>query len=199
MARRTSRAEEKEATRRGILAAAKEVLRERGAAAMTSRAVAERAGVAVGTVFLHFASTTKLFEALLDEQLGAALPRAIATVKARGLVPRLCHVARVLFESYDAEPALSRLYLANTLFSEGEVTVDPRLGELEAWVATEVEGATAAGAIEPIEPHLAFLWFFSLYFSLLVAGLRGHLRREQQLALLKAGLTRLFTRRSCTS
>lgn len=189
----------KEQTRGHILAAARDVLRELGAERVTSRVVAERAQVAVGTVFLHFPTTTALFEALLDEQLGAALPRAIATVKARALVPRLCHVARGLFESYELEPALSRLYLANTLFSAAGAASDPRLAEFEAWVTAELEHAVARGAIEPVAPPLGFFLYFSLYFTLLVGGLKGQLGREQQLTLLEAGLERVFPRRHRSS
>ena len=191
------RAQEKERTRGEILAAAREVLKEKGAEHLTSRAVAERAKVAVGTVFLHFPTTIALFEALLDDQLGLALPRAIATVRGRALVPRLCHVARCLFESYDVDPALSKLCLAHTIVASERG--DPRLSELSAWVVSEVQGAIDRGLIEPMEPKLAFLCFFSLYFTLLVAGLRGEFGRDQQLELLKAGLERLFPRRSRSS
>ena len=173
------------------------MLREKGVAQVTSRQVAARAQVAVGTVFLHFPSTTDLFAALLDEHLGAVLPDAIATVQARTLVARLCHVARRLFESYDVEPALSRVFLANTLFSEGPP--EPRLAQLELWVTAEVTRAIEHDSIEPVDPRLGFLCFFSLYFTLLVGGLRGHFGREQQLGLLKQGLERVFPRRSHTS
>lgn len=194
----TSRAKEKERTRGEILAAAREVLREKGAAQLTSRQVAIRAHVAVGTVFLHFPTTTDLFAALLDEHLGVALSEAIATVRARqSLVARLCHVARRLFDSYDVEPALSRVFLAHTLFSTGPA--DPRLAELEAWVTAEVTRAIEQTAIEPVDPRLAFLCFFSLYFTLLVGGLRGHFGREQQLGLLKQGLERFFLKEVRTS
>jgi AcrR family transcriptional regulator len=175
-----------------ILVAARELLREQGAEHLTSREVAGRAAVAVGTVFLHFPTTAALFEALLDEQLAEALPRAIATVKARALVPRLCHVARCLFESYDVEPALSRMYLANTLFAADGAASDPRLAELGAWVTGEVQRAMERGAIEAVEPQLAFFCFFSLYFTLLVGGLKGQFGRDEQLSLLEAGLERIF-------
>ena len=196
MGERITRAEEKARTRQAILAAARELLTSRGADELTSRAIAEAAGVAVGTVFLHFPTTTRLFEALLDVHLEAALARGFATMKAKGLVPRLCHLARCLFESYDADQALSRLYLTRTLFPDDARQGDPRLDELMSWVGGEVARSVERGHIDSVEPALAGLLFFSLYFTLLVGGLRGALSREQQLSQLEAGLERVFPRRS---
>ena len=59
---RQPRAEKK---RERILEAALSILGTRGAAAVTHRAVAERAGVAVGSITYYFSSTTRLLEEAL--------------------------------------------------------------------------------------------------------------------------------------
>ncbi len=187
------REERKRQTRAALLEAAKAVLARRGLSGMTSREVAQEAGVSIGTVFLHFPSTGALVEALLDEHIEAALEKSQKDLPKEGLVRQLVHVSQGLFESYDVEPELSREYLSLTLFSKvpGGAT-EVRLAQFEAWVNGVVSEAVARKEIPPIEPRLAFTGYFSLYFGLLVSGLRGHLTRKQQLKLLDAGLRRLF-------
>ncbi|MBU4410985.1 MAG: TetR/AcrR family transcriptional regulator, partial [Actinobacteria bacterium] len=71
-----SRTEQKARTRTEILAAARRVVAEQGFATTTARDVAAAAGVAIGTVFLHFPTMGQLAETLLDETVGAALVTA---------------------------------------------------------------------------------------------------------------------------
>jgi len=63
-----------ERRREAILEAALSLIGERGTAAVTHRAVAERAGVAVGSITYYFSSTAGLLEAALE--LAAELERA---------------------------------------------------------------------------------------------------------------------------
>ena len=184
------RAQQKAATRAGLLAAARRVIAIDGFDRATTRAVAAEAGVAVGTVFAHFPDVGALAEALLDEHIGEALARAERTRPRKGdVVTRLVHVARALYDSYDVDPALSRAYLAASLFR-----VDPagpaaaRLAGFERWVVDELTAHGPRG----LDPRLAFTTFFALYFALLIAGLRGQLDRRRQLATLEAGLRQAF-------
>ena len=71
----TRRQEQKTETRGRLLAAARAVLERDGLAGTTTRKVADEAGVAVGTVFLHFERVEHLVGALLDEHLARAIPR----------------------------------------------------------------------------------------------------------------------------
>ncbi|GII75298.1 TetR family transcriptional regulator [Sphaerisporangium rufum] len=71
----------REATRLRLYAAAMELMAEQGYTATTVDAIAERAGVAKGTVFYNFGSKEGLFAALLEhgvELLATALDRARA-------------------------------------------------------------------------------------------------------------------------
>lgn len=185
---------QKARTREALLAAARKVLREKGFAKTTTREVAREAGVAAGTVFVHFRDVHALVEALLDEHIAAALEGARRTLPKRGdLVTRLVHVSKKLFDSYAAEPDLSREYITASLFrSERGGPADARLAEFQAWVSAEIAAAVTAGRCRPIDLQVGFSAFFSLYFGALVAGLRGQLGRKEQLALLEASLRRLF-------
>ena len=62
-----SRQQRKSATRQALLRAAQDVLKAHGLTGTTTRAIAKQAGVASGTLFVHFADVNALVEALLDE------------------------------------------------------------------------------------------------------------------------------------
>jgi AcrR family transcriptional regulator len=190
----TTRDARKLQTRAAVLAAARTVLARHGLRGTTTRAVAEEARVAIGTVFLHFPDVDHLVEALLDAHLDLAVRKATRAARGRGgLVGDLVLVARVLFESYDVEPDLSRAFLAASLFggTPGGLA-EARLVAFEGWVGQRIAAAVQAGEVPPVEPLLAFSTYFSLYFGALVAGLRGQLTRRQQLRLLDAALHRFF-------
>lgn len=212
------REESKRRTRAALLDAARTVIREKGFPATTARDVATAAGVAVGTVFVHFPTMTALAETLLDETVGAALeaagvvpvaegtadaslsspstprgPSASPVAAAHGVVERLVAVSEVLYDAYDADPDLSREVIAASLFHHvpGGPS-DHRLQAFQHWVEDQVRAGIAAGELGDVEPAEAFLGFFSLYFGLLVAGLRGRLDRRAQLRMLGSSLTRLL-------
>lgn len=69
-------------TQRKILAAALELFSERGFAATTTAAIAKQAGVAEKTIFAHFATKDRLFDATLNPAaLELLLPEAIGGVR----------------------------------------------------------------------------------------------------------------------
>lgn len=188
-----SRAERKQRTRDGLLAAARTVIRANGFAAVTARDVAAEAGVAVGTVFVHFPSMAVLAETLLHDTVGAALDAARRSLPAGDLVDELVHVSTTLYAAYREDPELSRQVLAGSLF-EASADGPSRLSmaDFQAWVTQRVDAAVAAGQIPPIEGAEAFAGFFSLYFGVLVAGLRGDLDGVTQEVVLRSLLVRLL-------
>lgn len=187
-----SRAEQKANTHAEILSAASRVMAREGFAAATARDVAAEAGVAVGTVFLHFPTMAQLAEAILDQTVGAALDAAAKT-RPDGLIDRLVHVAAALFDGYDTDPELSRQVIAGSLFESADGSPSQvRMAQFREWVSAEVVDAVERGEIAPIEPGQAFLSFFAFYFGALVSGLRGELDRPAQLALLRSSLQRML-------
>lgn len=123
--------------------------------------------------------------------MGRALDTAIAETDAHSdPVTQLVHVARVLFESYDAEPELARQYLSASPFrTDPDGPSQRRVRQFETWVAGIVAPrAESAG----VEVGHVFAAYFSLYLGLLVAGLRGDLTRAQQLDTLATTLRRLL-------
>ncbi|MCH0540836.1 TetR/AcrR family transcriptional regulator [Streptomyces sp. MUM 203J] len=188
------RQERKRQTRRALLAAAREVLGRRGLSGLTTREVAAEAGVAAGTFFVHFPDVNSLVETLLDEHIEHAMADACGTLPpSADVVGRLVHVAGRMYDSYDREPELSRQYLAASLFPAGPGGVSAqRVAEFREWVAAELARAEKAGEIPPVDVELAFTAYFSLYFALLVRGLRGEIGRDGQVRMLDETLRRIL-------
>ena len=184
------RQEQKDETRQRLLAAARKVLEREGLSGTTTRKVAEEAGVALGTVFVHFELVETLVAALLDAHLVEAIPRALrAATRKVGLVEQLTHAARLLYASYDAEPELARAWLAASLFGPRE---EPLLVEFAGWVNERLSVAFEAGEVELVDRELAFRVYFSFYFTTLVAGLRGAMTRAEQVRFVHVALVRFF-------
>jgi len=187
------RSEQKERTRQAVLAAARERIAAQGFGATTAQDVAGAAGVAVGTVFLHFPTMGRLAETLLDETIGEALARVGGPPVGEDLVGQLVQVAAVLYDAYRADPELSRQVLSGSLFEAApDGPSSRRMTEFAGWVGARVEAAVAAKLIEPVAPSEAFAAFFALYFGALILGLRGELDPAGQLDLLERLLRRVF-------
>jgi len=187
------RSEQKERTRQAVLAAARETIAAKGFGATTAQDVAEAAGVAVGTVFLHFPTMGRLAETILDETIGAALARVGDGPPGDDLVEQLLHVSSALYDAYRVDAELSRQVLSGSLFEAApDGPSRRRMAQFGGWVGVRVAAAVAAGSIQPVAPAEAFQAFFALYFGVLVLGLRGELDPEGQLDLLERLLRRAF-------
>lgn len=107
----------RQATRQKLYEAAVTLIAEKGFSATTVEEIAERAGVAKGTVYYNFASKTVLFEELLRHGVGlltAALQAAADTTAERGgsKVEALDAMIRAGLGFIDAYPAFTQLYVA---------------------------------------------------------------------------------------
>ncbi|HWD64521.1 MAG TPA: helix-turn-helix domain-containing protein [Solirubrobacteraceae bacterium] len=130
-------------TRDRLLRAARETIEERGYSAASVVVVAERAGVAAGTLYRHFASKeemfVELFRAVCDREL-AAMRAAAEELPADGT--RAERIERVL--STFADRALSRPRLAWALIAEPvDPAVDAERLAYRARYAELVAGALA--------------------------------------------------------
>jgi AcrR family transcriptional regulator len=90
-------------TRRLLVQAAIETLKDEGYAGASARAIAERAGSNQGLVFYHFGSVANLLLAALDAVSAARLEHYGAAVEQVGSPAELVEVARTIFsEDLDA-------------------------------------------------------------------------------------------------
>ncbi len=139
------------ATRERLLAAARELIEEGGYGSASVAAIADRAGVAAGTVYRHFPSKDELFlDVFRDVCAGEERAmRAAADESGPGAVDRLEAVLATF-----ARRALQNRRLAWALLAE---PVDPlvdaeRLAYRERYaslVAAELTAAVSAGEIPP--------------------------------------------------
>ncbi len=107
----------REATRQKLYEAAVTLIAEQGFSATTVDEIAERAGVAKGTVYYNFASKSVLFEELLRHGVGlltASLKEAAeqAAREGRGKVDALDAMIRAGLVFIDRYPAFTQLYVA---------------------------------------------------------------------------------------
>ncbi|MGW0733343.1 TetR/AcrR family transcriptional regulator [Streptomyces sp. NPDC002851] len=105
------------ATRAKLYEAAVTLIAEKGFSATTVDEIAERAGVAKGTVYYNFASKAELFEELLRYGVGlltASLQEAADETAARGgsKVDALDAMIRAGLDFIAAYPAFTQLYVA---------------------------------------------------------------------------------------
>lgn len=195
------RARRKEETLRRIEAAGWELFRTRGYEATSTREIAEAADIAAGTLFNYFPEKRNLLIYLMQRQIDVALAEAFATLLPSTLEEELTHVFSVLTNCYAKERRLSRVFIKELLFTDGQ-----RRAESAAWtfdlvkrVADLVRGAQRRGELDPsIEPMDAAQQIFSTHYFGLVTWLGGTIpsriaQQEQfraSLGLLVRGLRR---------
>ncbi|MET8676520.1 TetR/AcrR family transcriptional regulator [Streptomyces sp. NPDC004647] len=107
----------RQATRTKLYEAAVTLIAEKGFSSTTVDEIAERAGVAKGTVYYNFASKTELFEELLRHGVGmltASLQRAADETALRNgsQVDALDAMIRAALVFIDRYPAFTQLYVA---------------------------------------------------------------------------------------
>jgi AcrR family transcriptional regulator len=167
----------------------------------STSAVAERAGVAKGTLFLYASDKDDLLMLVMHDRLAAAMDRGFATMPARGLlVPRALHAFRALYEMYAAQPrglGAHFVRLAATAKGPNADRVGALTQAMLSQLASLVRAAQERGEVSPdVAPTLAALNFFAAYFMGLfgwIAGLTTDVDAlcaglEAQLALQVRGL-----------
>lgn len=108
----------KDETRAAILLVAREELTQRGFEQASLREIARRAGVATGTVALHFGDKLGLVQAMLHSDLEVVLEQAFASVPKGTLAVQLRHVATCVFAYYRENERLSAILLQASLLCE---------------------------------------------------------------------------------
>lgn len=112
------RQQQKQATREKIRTAAKQLFMAQGFEAATSRQIAAAAGVATGTLFVHFANKQAILADILYEDIEVRVAQAFAMLSPNEpTVDKLLTIARTLYSYYLQHPELSRVLLRDNLLS----------------------------------------------------------------------------------
>jgi AcrR family transcriptional regulator len=106
------RNDQKQATREKVLEAARDLFNETGYDETTIRAIAERAGVSVGSVFTTFASKAEVLSHVMEKRLGdlyAEFDRVVPFLRG-STADRLCSIFAI---HYEFETRRVKLFLAH--------------------------------------------------------------------------------------
>lgn len=171
--------------RERIRAAAWELFTTVGFDETTTKAVAARADVATGTLFLYARDKVDLLCLVMQARLADTVDARFATLpRSAPLLDQLMHVFRGLFQMYAEHPAIAASFVKHLPGSDGpngqEVNALTfaflhRLGQL-------VQAAQARGEVAAdIEPMRAAGNFFWLYFGALMTWIGGYASIESAL------------------
>jgi AcrR family transcriptional regulator len=169
---------QKHATQARILDAARAHFEKHGFEAASIRAIASDAGVAAGTVLLHFTDKLGLLHAALHDDLEATIHRCLSTPSRGKVLARLVAVARPFYAYYAARPALSKILLRESLLAESpwRERFTAQLTRVLAHVVGIVEEAKASGELDrAIDARLFAAAFSSFYYFALIGWVQGGL------------------------
>ena len=189
---------QKEETRKIILESSRELFNELGFDKTSTRAIATRAGVGVGTVFSHFPDKSSLLIAALLDDLTSTQANAMKSMpKDANVCDRFLHLARFLYTYYSKRPDLSRTLLKELWFVKGEWggKLTTQAFEFVLLVSNMLDQAKKRKEIRPeADTLLCARAFFSHYLIVLYEGLNSsEVDVETMLDTLKRMLDQLLT------
>lgn len=170
------REQQKAATAKAVLDAAREEFERVGFDAANIRAIAARAKVAPGTVIHHYGDKRELLHAALFEDLDDTLRRALADLGPPPLAKQLTKLTRAVFRYYQKRPALSRTLLKESLFADppwaGKFTA--QVAMVHAGIARLAQDAIDRGELrDDVDPALLGATYFSFFYFALIAWVQG--------------------------
>lgn len=171
-----TRKDRKALTRARILHVARARLEEVGFEATSIRDVAKAAGVAPGTVLLHFPDKRDLLHAALFDGLEEVWARVRKPTRTRALEPALTAIAQAFYAFYAARPALSRALLRESLFAAPPWSdrFGGQIAEVHAHVAALAYAARDRGELaDDLDIDLLGAAFLSFYYFALLAWAQG--------------------------
>jgi AcrR family transcriptional regulator len=188
----------RQATRRKLYAAAVTLIAEQGFSATTVEEIADRAGVAKGTVYYNFASKNDLFEELLRDgvaRLRDALRQAADAATARGggwvdALDAMIHAGLTFIVRY---PSFTQLYVAE-LWRTNRAWQDTLMLVRREAVAVVEEVLTSAVAVGELSEEIDVpLTASALFGMVLVAALDWQaFQPERSIDDVHAALSRLL-------
>lgn len=165
------RSSQKEATKSRILEVAREHFEDKGFEAASIRDIADAAGVASGTVLLHFADKAGLLHSALHDDLEAAIARSLSAPSEGPLLQQLCAVVRPFYAYHEARPRLSRVLLRESLLAESpwKERFAEQAQRVIGHVGSLVEQARSSGELDAqAQPGLIATAFASFYYFVLI-------------------------------
>lgn len=154
------RDDQKLATREKVLDAARDLFNEMGYDETTIRAIAERAGVSVGSVFTTFASKAEVLSHVMEKRLGelyAEFDRVTPYLRG-STADRLCSIFAIHYEFETRRVKLFLAHIAASYNSANEPGVKPfgHNERLSRMLRDVIEDGMRRGDVRPdVDPGLA--------------------------------------------
>jgi AcrR family transcriptional regulator len=188
----------KEDKRRRIRAAAAELFRVQGYEETTTRAIAERAGIATGTLFLYVRDKDEALSLVYGDEVDEALAAATESRPSRlRFVRGIAHRLRGLYELYGRHPELALRFVRRlpTLEDAEKSAHDARNERFLAVLRDEVARAVVSGELrENLDVELATKTLFAVVRVLVFGWLAAPPAKvEEGLRELEATLRFLVT------
>ncbi|MGZ3475543.1 MAG: TetR/AcrR family transcriptional regulator [Polyangiales bacterium] len=184
--------QKKEDKRLRLRDAAWDLFRDQGFEATTTKQIAERAGVASGTLFLYARDKGDLLFLVLHERLSQAVDDGMHTVPLdRPLLEQMLHLFERFFRVYQEAPGVARAFVRELPGADGPNAqkVNQLTMALLHHVAGLIQRAQAHGELDPeASPLLLAQNAFALYFMALLSWLSGFTTLEGALPMLRASL-----------
>lgn len=148
-----------------IRAAALRLFRDKGYDATTTREVAERAGIAAGTLFLYVKTKEELLDFVFAGEIAAVVDAAWRTLPARGdVVTQLMHPFSRLLDFYAADLGIARLLVRDTFLPPPGARSLPLTMEFLSRLGAVVAAAQLGGQLADEVPALELaMHAFTLY------------------------------------
>jgi AcrR family transcriptional regulator len=148
-----------------IRAAAQALWKEHGFEATTTRAVAERAGIATGTLFLYVRTKDELADFVFRGEIERVVAERWASLPRRGdLVTRMMHLFTGLLELYAADLEVARILVRHVLLARpGDDSTQLTFAFLHRLAELVAEAHAAGQIVAPGEHPMLALHAFTLY------------------------------------
>ena len=171
----TRRDMQKKATRETILESTRVLFNNRGYDKTSTRAIAQAAGVGVGTVFSHFPDKPSLLIAALLDDLTTTQTAALKDYPQNApICEKFLHFARYFYMYYAKRPDLSRTLLKEMWFVGGEWGRElvSQANQFLLLIESMLDVAVKRGELRAqTDTRLCARAFFSHYLNVLFAGL----------------------------
>lgn len=177
-----------------IKAAASQLFAERGFEGTTTRAIAERAGVASGTLFLYSKTKEQLLFRLFAEEIAAAIEHGFETLDpTQAPLEQVVFLFSKFFAFYEQDERLSRVLVKEMTFVERtRPDFDAHLELTTRFLAgidNVIEAAIASGEFRAdLSPPQVSANFFSAYLLALFGWLNGYVDTSGRDGMFRAAL-----------
>ncbi|MGC1375369.1 MAG: TetR/AcrR family transcriptional regulator [Anaerolineales bacterium] len=161
----------RERTRQAILDAAYSLVIEQGYAATSMRQVAERAGLALGSIYNHFPSKGDVFRTIIDERhpFLQILP-LLNSVEGNTIEEFVRNAAQLLIDELGHHPDFLNLMLTEIVEFKGEHAslVFEKIFTMILPLGQRL--ASLSGALRPIPAPVLLRAFLGMFFSYYITG-----------------------------